>query len=47
MTLIARRGDDGMAIDRMTGRLDAPVDSIAGEHRVVGVIAATPDQDQP
>ena len=47
MTLIARRGDDGMAIDRMTGRLDAPVDSIAGEHRVVGVIAATPDQEQP
>lgn len=47
MTLIARRGDDGMVIDRMAGRLDAPADSIAGEHRVVGVIAATPDQDQP
>jgi chorismate mutase len=47
MTLIARRGDDGMVIDRMAGRLDAPADSIAGEHRVVGVIAATPDQEQP
>ena len=46
MTLIARRGDDGMVIDRMAGRLDAPADSIAGEHRVVGVIAATPDQEQ-
>ena len=47
MTLIARRGDDGMVIDRMAGRLDAPAASIAGEHRVVGVIAATPDQEQP
>jgi chorismate mutase len=47
MTLVARQGDDGMVIDRMAGRLEAPADSIAGEHRVIGVIAATPDQEQP
>ena len=47
MTLVARHGDNGMVIDRMAGRLEAPVDGIADEHRVVGVIAATPDQEQP
>jgi hypothetical protein len=47
MTIVARQGDDGMVIDRMAGRLEAPADSIAGEHRVIGVIAATPDQEQP
>ena len=46
MTLVARHGDNGMVIDRMAGRLEAPVDAIADEHRVVGVIAATPDQEQ-
>ena len=47
MTLVARHGDNGMVIDRMAGRLEAPVDGIADEHWVVGVIAATPDQEQP
>ena len=47
MTLVARHSDDGMVIDRLEGRLEAPVDNVAGEHRVVGVIAATPDREQP
>lgn len=47
MTLVARHGDDGAVIDRMAGRFETPVAELTGEHRVIGVIAATPDQGQP
>lgn len=46
LTLVACRGHDGAAIHRLPGRFDTPVDGFADEHRVVGVIAATRDQDQ-
>ena len=47
VTLVARHGDTGMIIDRMPGRHAAPIAGIADEHRIVGVIAAPPDQEQP
>jgi len=47
MTLVARQGDDGAVLDRMPGRIEAPVAGITDKHRVVGVIAAPPDQEQP
>jgi chorismate mutase len=47
ITLVARQGENGMGIDRMPGRHEMPVEGITGEHRVVGVIAAPADQDQP
>ena len=47
VTLVARQGKNGMAIDRMPGRYEMPVDGVAGEHRVVGVIAAPAGQDRP
>ena len=46
LTLIARRAADRVVIDRKTGRLEAPIAGISADHRIIGVIAASVDQDQ-
>ena len=47
MSLVARRTADGVVLDRLPGRATGPLQDIADENRVIGVIAVPKGQVRP